>query len=444
MNEKGISVFISYSHKDERYRESLEAHMSILSRQGKVSTWHDRRINPGQEWENQIDEHIKKSDLILLLISSDFIASEYCFSKELSIAIENHEAQKSVVIPVIVRPSEWSDAPFSKLQGVPKDARAVTTWENEDEAWLDVVKGIKKAIETIQANKVRTNENSGLLSMRTVLNQEVKRLESVFDSLDCGGISTGLADLDHFIDGLHESQLIVLASRPTMGKTSLALKVASHIAINESLPVAFFSLKVPSNQLTRNLISSVGFINSHDLLRGNLTDEDWPKIVGAVERLKESPLFIDESPSISISQIRKKAFELKEKHGIKLIIIDSIQHLAFNSSTVGDNSEKSYYSKALKQLAKDLKTPVFVTVTLPRHIDDKINKRPMLGDLSEWDGLSEDSDAVVFLYRDQIYNPDSDLTELLIAKNANGPTGLLNIIYDPESSSFINMGRFEQ
>ena len=144
-----IRVFYSYSHRDERLRDQLETHLSALKRQDLIDEWHDRRITAGDEWRGQIDEHLEDADLILLLISPDFLASDYCYEKEMSRALEKHETKQARVIPVIVRPVDWDESPIRSLQALPTDARPVTAWSNRDAAWVDVVKGIRKAIRAL-------------------------------------------------------------------------------------------------------------------------------------------------------------------------------------------------------------------------------------------------------------------------------------------------------
>jgi hypothetical protein len=150
-----IKLFYSYAHKDEPLRDELETHLSNLKRQGLIASWHDRDIPAGSEWAGDIDENLEKADVILLLVSANFIASNYCFEKEMKRALERHEAKQAVVIPIILKPCDWTGVPFGKLQGLPKDAKAVTTWPNQDEAWTDVAKGIRRAVEGIRARRRR-------------------------------------------------------------------------------------------------------------------------------------------------------------------------------------------------------------------------------------------------------------------------------------------------
>jgi hypothetical protein len=149
--EDNVEVFFSYSHKDERYRKQLESHLSLLKRQGVITDWHDRRIQAGTEWAGQIDEHLESAGIILLLVSSDFLASKYCYDVELTRALERHEAREARVIPIILRPVDWHSAPFAKLQALPRDGKPVTKWSNRDEAFLDIAQGIRKAVEDLRS-----------------------------------------------------------------------------------------------------------------------------------------------------------------------------------------------------------------------------------------------------------------------------------------------------
>jgi len=150
---KPLRLFFSYSHKDEEFRDALETHLALLKREGTLDTWHDRKITAGDEWKRQIDHHLQEANIILLLISPDFIASDYCYDIEMKRALERHEKGEAVVIPVIIRPTDWYGAPFGELQALPKDAKPVTTWENRDEAWLDVARGIRRVAERLRKSK---------------------------------------------------------------------------------------------------------------------------------------------------------------------------------------------------------------------------------------------------------------------------------------------------
>ena len=196
MTHSAIRMFCSYSHKDEELRNSLEAHLSILKRQGVAIIWHDRKIIAGQTWASEIDEQLKDADVVLLLISADFIASDYCYGKELEHALEKHREGKALVVPIILRPADWSEAPFAKFQALPKDAMPVTTWKNEDEAWLDVAKGIRRMIAAINFNKLPTTASV------TQINDLTRSTQRRFVHTKIS--SKGLLELEHYTNPYSE------------------------------------------------------------------------------------------------------------------------------------------------------------------------------------------------------------------------------------------------
>lgn len=440
MQKEPVHLFYSYSHKDEKFREDLETHLSILKRKGDITDWHDRKIVPGAEWEKSIDQNIEKADIILLLISSDFIASDYCYGRELEVALERHEAGKCMVVPVIIRPVEWSDSPFSKIQALPKDGIAVTNWKTEDEAWLDVVRGVRSAVGEILKNRVRPSKNLGPIKVNELIKKEFKRIERVYENKShCGGLSTGFHNLDKLVDGLHPGDLFVLASCASMGKVDLAINIASNVGVLQNIPVAYFSLKLPSEHIMRKLTSSTSVISHDRLVRAHFKLDDWPKITRAIGKLSNAPVFIDESPSLSLELIRERARKLKDENGLGVIIIDSVQHLQ-EFEQKGDRHHKAcIVGRSLKSIAKEMQVPIVVLSSLTNEPHLRPNKRPLMADLGDWEGLVEYADVVFLLYRDDIYNPIIDNSrnrtiEILIAKNNYGGVAPCYMDYYPEYS----------
>ncbi|MEQ2355756.1 DnaB-like helicase C-terminal domain-containing protein [Pseudoalteromonas piscicida] len=438
MEDSSVSIFYSYSHKDEKLRNDLETHLSPLYRKGLISNWHDRCIVAGREWESDIDDNIRSADIILLLVSSDFIASDYCYGKELSIAIDNHEANKSIVIPIILRPTDWGSAPFAKLQALPVDAKAVTSWNNPDEAWLDVVKGIKKSINQRLDLKSRMEESTGLRSMNELLDSFVGKLELHFQNESLiTGLETGISEVDLLIDGLHPSQLVTIAARPSMGKSDLALNIATHVALTKKLPVAYFTMTMTAEQLTRRLVSSISAIDSYSLSRGQLDDEQWARTSVSMALLLESPLYIDESIFSTVEELRKKCMELHSDNKLELIVIDSIQYL--NSPVYSTPHLSVSIPKQLKNLARELAIPIVVTSSVPIEIEKRVCKRPVLSDLAGCSELEEFSDTILFIYRDEVYNeyPESyGEAEILIAKETFNKVGAIKVHYDESNYNF--------
>lgn len=432
-------IFFSYSHKDEDLREQLNTHLSILSRSELVSEWHDRKILAGENWQSEIDNNLYESDIILLLISPDFIASDYCYGNELSKAIERHEANQAIVIPIIIRPVNWGIAPFASLQALPKDAKAVTTWSNIDEAWMDVSEGIQKAITNIGKLKNRQDKNIGLKTVSELLANEAERLDQMFskENYSFSGIPTGINDLDSQIDGLHPSDLIVLASRPENGAAEFALNIAKNVAINSGLPVAFYSFQLPASRITQKLICSIGGINHHRLLRGLFEEEDWVSLTNALGMLNNAPLYIDDSNQLSVPDILSKAKELKSRDGLALIIIDSLQSLAFQSELKG--SVKNYF-KSLKYLAKELQVPIVVTSNVSTDVYHRVDKRPVISDLGDWRSIEDDADVIIFTFvgEDDFDGVEKGTVEILTVKNSYGPVGRVRAMYAQEKLEFSN------
>ena len=447
MKTDKIALFCSYSHKDEELRQALESHLSTLKRKEVISSWHDRKITAGEEWKKEIDRQLEAADIILLLISSDFIASDYCYEKELEIAMERHESNQAIVIPIILRPSDWSDAPFASIQALPREAQAVTKWDNEDEAWQDVVSGIKKSIEKIHKLKNRNKKSNGFKSMEDLLRREVDSMERVFEDesekTTSRGFSTGIDSLDHFTDGLHPSELIAVAGRPGMGKTDFVVQLLVNAAREENCPVAYFSLNLSSDRITRKLISSLGRISNYNLMRGELNDEDWPNLTTAISLLTQIPLFIDDSVSMTIETLKEKVLEVKKEKKIGVVVIDSLQHLVLQGKNNKLKETPEEVTKEISRLARELNIVIVVTTSLSHDLEKRSDKRPYYADLGAWRSLEEDADTVLFLYRDEVYNEysyEKGIADIIVAKNASdGPIGKIRTAYIDKYCRFENL-----
>lgn len=428
MTSNKAKIFISYSHKDESLKEQLDTHLAILKRNQLIEEWHDRKIVAGENWQSEIDRHLDDSDIVILLISPDFIASEYCYSVELKRAIERHEANQSLIIPVIVRPVNWTDAPFSKILALPTDAKPVTTWNNIDEAWMNVSKEIQKAVSNLAKLRIRIDKNTGLKQVGELLILEADRIDKIFqdESKSFSGLPTGINDLDNMLDGIHSADLIVIGSRPKNRSDDLAINIAKHVSIDAGLPVAYYSFQMTSNRLTQKLICAIGGINHHVLLRGLLEDEDWEKLTDALTRLNDAPLFIDDNNALTLDELIKNVKNLKTNTGaLALIVIDSLQSLFFQNKSK-DSTE--HYSKSLKYLAKELQTPIIVTSNLNSESEKRIDRRPLIEDLSDWRCLENDADVILLSYADETSNHgliDNSIIEILVSKNLYGPLGII-------------------
>lgn len=441
-----VKLFISYSHRDEKYRLSLESHLSILKRQGVISEWHDRKITPGSYWEREIDKNINNADIILLLISSDFISSDYCYEKELDTAINQHETQQSIVIPIIIRPTDWDDTSFSAIQALPKDGVAVSKWSDEDEAWLSVIQGIKSKINELELQKSRPQRSNKFHEFKTLLKKEVLALDKAFHlETDTAyrGIATGLSDLDYHTDGLSRSGLTVIAARPEMGQSILAIQIASHVAINENTPVAIFSLDSSADRVTQRLINSTSNISRSTLERASFSEDDWQKLTMTMNILKDAPIHINDSASLTCEEIKNTCIEIIEKENVKVIVIDGLQRLLFNEIKHSTGNNVSNISKDLSEFSRKEKLSIILTSNLDKELDNRCQKRPFIQDLNSYGTLVDDADTILFLYRDYVYNDltaDKNIAEIIIAKNERlEKTGMVEVYYSPQHCKFANL-----
>ncbi len=443
---ESLKLFYSYSHKDEKFREALETHLKLMARKGIIFSWHDRKITAGEEWKKLINQEIRSADIILLLISSDFIASDYCYENELEIAMELHESNQAIVIPIILRPSDWTETTFSKLQALPKDARAISIWDSEDEAWLDVVCGLKAAFEKINNLKSRKKEDSNFHDINDLLKSEIQAIDAAFrTSLDnrrtIRGIPTGFLQFDTYLDGLHPSDLTVVASRSQLMRSSLALQIASNIATSEKRGVGYFSFNYSAEQLIRTLLISEGKIPNSIIANAMLEESHWPSLSSAVGKIKDCPLYIEDNVSLTLDEIKQKSIALIKEKDIALIIIDGTETLFFNEKEKSQENDAYSVSKKLSLMAKTLNVSLVITSGIDRRVDQRIDKRPMLKDLHSSGTLDELSDKVVFLYRDDIYDEqrfENESIEVNIAKNdfVNTNTGSFFLNFYPQLFRF--------
>ncbi|MCD8151469.1 MAG: replicative DNA helicase [Clostridiales bacterium] len=256
------------------------------------------------------------------------------------------------------------------------------------------------------------------------------------------GIPTGFADLDYRLSGLQKSDLILLAARPSMGKTALALNIVQYVAFHEQLPVAIFSLEMSKEQLVNRLFSLEARVDAQLLRNGNLSDSDWEKLIEGAGTVGSSHLIIDDTPGITVSELRSKCRKYKLEHDLKLVVIDYLQLMSGSRRTDSRQQEISDISRALKQIARELQVPVLALSQLSRQVEQRPDHRPMLSDLRESGAIEQDADVVMFLYRDEYYNKDSDnkgIAELIIAKQRNGPIGTVNLIWLPQYTKFANL-----
>ncbi|MCB2025507.1 MAG: replicative DNA helicase, partial [Ottowia sp.] len=275
----------------------------------------------------------------------------------------------------------------------------------------------------------------GFQSMESLVVELLDRVQEMADNPnDVTGVPTGFYDLDRMTAGLQKGDLVVLAARPSMGKTAFAINIAEHVALNAELPVAVFSMEMGAAQLAVRIVGSIGRIDQSHLRTGRLTDEEWPRLTEAIERLRNVSLHIDETPGLTPSELRANARRLARQYGqLGLIVVDYLQLMSGSSS--GDENratELGEISRGLKALAKELQCPVIALSQLNRSVEQRTDKRPMMSDLRESGAIEQDADIIMFIYRDDYYNKDSrepGVAEIIIGKQRNGPTGTVKLAF---------------
>uniref|UniRef100_UPI002632CF81 replicative DNA helicase n=1 Tax=Ramlibacter sp. TaxID=1917967 RepID=UPI002632CF81 len=277
----------------------------------------------------------------------------------------------------------------------------------------------------------------GFQDMGSLVVELLDRVQEMADNPnDITGVPTGFYDLDRMTSGLQAGDLIILAARPSMGKTSLAINIAEHVALHEELPVAVFSMEMGASQLAVRIVGSIGRIDQGHLRTGKLSDEEWPRLTEAIEKLRNIQLHIDETPGLTVSQLRANARRLARRCGGKLglIVVDYLQLMSVSGSMSDENRATAVgeISRGLKMLAKELGCPVIALSQLSRGVEARTDKRPMMSDLRESGAIEQDADVIMFIYRDDYYNKDSKepgVAEVIISKQRNGPTGTAKLAF---------------
>lgn len=295
----------------------------------------------------------------------------------------------------------------------------------------------------------RQKGQNGFQPIKSLLGKAVDRIEELYDMEgSITGASTGFTDLDDKTSGLQPADLIIVAGRPSMGKTTIAMNMAENVALKTKLPVAVFSMEMPGEALAMRMMSSLGRIDQHKVRTGKLDDDDWPRLTSAINLLAETKLFIDDTPALTPTDLRSRARRLTREHGkLGLIVLDYLQLMQSPSS--GDNrvQQISDISRGLKALAKELDVPVIALSQLNRNLEQRPNKRPVMSDLRESGAIEQDADLILFVYRDEVYNEDSQdkgIAEVIIGKQRNGPLGTVRLTFLGQYTRFENFaGQYE-
>lgn len=290
----------------------------------------------------------------------------------------------------------------------------------------------------------RRNRQS-FFSLKELMVEAFGRIEKLFkEKGGVTGVPTGFRELDQLTSGLQPSELIVVAARPSMGKTQFCLNLARHAAVHHRLPVAIFSLEMSREQLALRLLSSEAGVDGQRLRTGFLQDSDWGRLGLAMGRLGDAPMYIDDTPGASVAEVRARARRMKAEKDLGLIVIDYLQLMQTRTRIENRQQEISEISRSLKALARELKVPVVAASQLSRAVESRPDKRPLLSDLRESGAIEQDADVVAFIYREDYYKPDSEkknIAQIIVAKQRNGPVGEVELYFDKETGRFIDLER---
>jgi replicative DNA helicase len=327
---------------------------------------------------------------------------------------------------------------------------AATAGEIADAAYNPLGRGAKTVLDEAEAKVLHIAEQGSrgqrtFAVLKDLLAEVVDRIETLYnrdDPSDVTGIATGYADLDKMTSGLQPGDLVIVAGRPSMGKSSLAINIGEHVALELKKPVVVFSMEMGASQLALRMIGSVGKLDQHKLRTGRLGAEDWENLSSALGRLSEAPIMIDETPALNAIEVRSRARRLQKQYGqLGLVIVDYLQLMQAQSQGENRATEISEISRAMKSLAKELKVPVMALSQLNRSLEQRPNKRPVMSDLRESGAIEQDADVILFIYRDEVYNPDTQekgTAEIIIGKQRNGPIGTVRLTFLGEHTRFEN------
>ena len=282
----------------------------------------------------------------------------------------------------------------------------------------------------------------GFRPLKQILPETVDRIDLLHQSGgDITGIPSGFSEFDKLTAGLQPGDLVLVANRPSMGKTTFAVNIAENAAIGAKVPTAIFSMEMPAQQLAFRMIASLGRVDQTHLRTGKFPDEDWSRINTAVQLMSDAPIYIDDSPGLSPTEIRARARRLKREHGLGLIVLDYLQLMQVHGNTENRATEISEISRSLKSLAKELEVPVIALSQLNRSVEQRTDKRPVMSDLRESGAIEQDADVIVFIYREEVYVPDTPrkgIADISIAKQRNGPIGEFPLTFVGRFTKFEN------
>jgi len=317
---------------------------------------------------------------------------------------------------------------------------ATSCYETEGRSSSELLDNAEKLVFKIAEQGARGRRE--FMPIKELLVKAVDRIDTLFQQDNpITGVATGFSQFDEMTSGLQSSDLIIVAGRPSMGKTTFAMNIAENAAVKMNVPVAVFSMEMPGEQLAMRMLSSLGRIDQHKVRTGKLSDDDWPRLTHAVGQLAEASLYIDDTPALSPTELRSRARRLMREHGLGLIVIDYLQLMQVHGNKENRTNEISEISRNLKSLAKELNIPIIALSQLNRSLEQRPNKRPVMSDLRESGAIEQDADLIAFIYRDEVYNEDSPekgVAEIIIGKQRNGPIGTVRLTFIGQYTRFEN------
>ncbi len=333
-------------------------------------------------------------------------------------------------------------AVLRKMIGTAQDI-AATGFNPEGRSAEELLDEAERRIMQISEEGPKTGGPRG---MKPLLEGALERIEELFNSGGgITGLTTGFVDLDKMTSGLQDSDLVIVAGRPSMGKTSFAMNLVENAAMSSDKPILVFSMEMPAEGLVVRMLSSLGRIDQSRVRDGRLEQEDWPKLSGAMNKLKEAQIFIDDTPALSPSELRSRARRLAREHGqLGMIMVDYLQLMRVAGASEGRTAEISEISRSLKAMAKEFKCPMVALSQLNRSLEQRPNKRPVNSDLRESGAIEQDADVIMFIYRDEVYHedsPDKGVAEIIIGKQRNGPIGTCRLSFQGQFTRFENLAR---
>jgi replicative DNA helicase len=319
---------------------------------------------------------------------------------------------------------------------------AASAYDSEGRTATELVDEAERRVFQIAEQGRRTG--SGFVPIRDVLGATIDRLDMLHQNQgQLTGVSTGYNDLDRMTAGLQPGDLIIVAGRPSMGKTTFALNIAENAAISANTPVAVFSMEMSREQLTMRMISSIGRVDQSHLRTGNFGDEDWARINSAIAQMKTAPIYIDDSGALTPTEVRARARRLKrERGGLGLIVVDYLQLMQVPGTKENRATEISEISRSLKALAKELQAPVIALSQLNRSVEQRTDKKPVMSDLRESGAIEQDADVIIMIYREEVYEPETPrkgIADIIVTKQRNGPTGEVHLTFLGKYTRFENL-----